>query len=383
MPRSEDNGVYYFLGNITSHILHALPLHKELGGTFVVLSQKTKREVERYGVPVIAIDNKPYAWRRFGWRLKPISHYLEIGSDLKKTTDFLNDHAKVVLFYELYDFAEPVRLTKPQTVFLTHGNMLKDYMASNDRIRTFEQYDYMAALGPRLKHQFIERDGIPTGKLIDLGIARTDQIYDLRNQKPNTDLLHQLGLDPARPVIAYLPTFWGASSVYHTGLEIVRNFPANYSLIVRPHPQTPRELLWKYRRLCRDRPNVVLAPEGKFYQLGLLDVFAISSAIIGDISSVMLEAILLDKPLLFAYDKSEYAQGQQDYQAIADVAQYSQAITPGTTPQLPTIIQTALQRGIDPIVWSQTKDAMFFHHDGTSIKTITTFVKSLLDKESS
>src|SRR5688572_3321738 len=112
---TDSSKIYYFLGNITSHILHALPLHKKLGGTFVVLSEKAKKEVEKYNVPVITIDNKPRRWTRYGYKIKPVFHYLKIDSDLRKTSEFLNKNAEVVLFYELYDFAPSVRITTPKT----------------------------------------------------------------------------------------------------------------------------------------------------------------------------------------------------------------------------------------------------------------------------
>ena len=98
------SGIYYFLGNITSHIIHALP-YQQLGGTFVVLSDKAKKEVEAYNVPVINLDNKPFKLTRFGYKVKLVHHYTKIDKRLKKTVDYLKSHARVVIFYELYDFS--------------------------------------------------------------------------------------------------------------------------------------------------------------------------------------------------------------------------------------------------------------------------------------
>lgn len=374
------DGIYYFLGNITSHVLHALPLHKELGGTFVVSSEKAKREVERYNVPVINIDNNPRKWVRFGYKIKPIYHYLEIGREHKKTVDYLNKNAKVVIFYELYNFDASTRITEPKTVFLTHGNMLKDYMGSSNRLEILEQYDYMAALGPHLKREFTDKNGIRSEKLADIGIARTDDI--VKNQGNVTiaqEALDELGIDPTKKIISYMPTFWGASSIYTTGKDIIRYFPDNYTLLFRPHPQTPKKLLDEYMLLIDQKPgNVLYAPEGRFTHLTLLDTFAASTAIIGDISSVTLEAILTNKPLLFAYDTQDHTQSERDYIAIKDVVNYSQAITPQTREALPEIIEKALDRGIDKRLWKQTQDYTFFHNDGTSVRSISNFIKSLI-----
>jgi len=373
-----DGGIYYFLGNITSHVLHALPLYQELGGTFVVLSKKAKREVETYGVPVISVDNKLYRWIRFGKKIKPVSHYTKIDSSLKKTVEYLESHARVVIFYELYDFDKSVRLNQPKTVFLTHGNMLKDYMSQNGRLETIKQYDYMSALGPYLKRQFID-SGISNKKLVDLGIARTDEVVKHQGKvvAPQA-LIKETGINPHKKIVAYLPTFWGASSIYTTGLEIVKNIPDDYTLLFRPHPQTPAKLLREYLRIIEQKDNVVYAPEGRYENLGLIDIFNASSAIIGDVSSVMLEAILTRKPLLFAYDTGSNKQSDSDYVSIKEVVEKSERIDMDTVADLPDILRHSVKNGVDQRLWTQVIDRNFYHADGTSVDAIKKFVQSLL-----
>lgn len=379
MNQSTEQRIYYFLGNITSHILHALPLYKELGGTFVVLSDKAKREIEKYNVPVITIDDVPRKWMRFGYKIKPTFHYLKIDRRAKKTVDFLNRNADVVIFYELYDFSESNRLTNPKTIFLTHGNMLKDYMNMSNRLTIFRQYDYMAALGPHLKKEFIEKDRINPKKLVELGIGRTDEIVKHKGRVVLSEtLIKELNIDPNKKIFSYMPTFWGASSIYHTGKDIIRYFPDTYTLIFRPHPQTPKKILGEYLDNIKDKPHIIYAPEGKYKSLGLLDVYAASSAIIGDVSSVMLEAILTNKPLLFAYDTDQHKQKERDYEAIKEVVAYSQAITPLTKEDLPAVLYRALKNGVNGAIWEATQDQTFFHNDGTSIRAIAGFIRSLL-----
>lgn len=373
--------IYYFLGNITSHILHALPLQKELGGTFIVLSEKAKKEVEKYNVPVIAIDNKPRRWTRFGYKIKPVFHYLKIDNDLKKTSDFLNNNADVVIFYELYDFSPSVRITTPKTVFLTHGNMLKDYMAGANRVAIFkEQYDYMTALGPHLKKEFVQKNGIDPSKLVDIGIARTDEI--VKNQGKviiPQSLIDSGDIDPKKPIVSYLPTFWGASSIYTVGKDIVRNFPDTHTLLFRPHPQTPAKLMQEYFAIIATKKpgTIVYAPEGKYKGVGLTETFDASSAIIGDISSVMLEALLVEKPLIFASHDSNM-QDPREYAAISDVVAHSQTITSDNAGDIPEIVERAIANGIDKKVWKDTENNTFFHNDGTSVASIAAFIRSLV-----
>lgn len=375
----DDTGIYYFLGNITSHILHALPLQKELGGTFVVLSDKSRKKIKRrYDVPVINVNNKPRQWVKFSWRVaKPVTNYVKIGRDLKATTDFLNAKAKVVIFYEPFDFASDVRLTKPKTVFLTHGFMLKKYMTLSNRLEIIKQYDYMAAIGPHMKRQFI-KDGVEPEKLVDIGIARTDEIVRHTGEILMTkEFIKTLKIDSTKKVISYMPTFWGASSIYSTGLEILRNFPDKYTLFFRPHPQTPSKILAKYFQIMDSKSNIVYVPEGKYKNVGLTDILNASSAIIGDISSVMLEAILIDKPLLFAYGDGEHRQEEYDYVAIKSVVDHSESINSTSAKSLDDVIERALNKGINAALWQKTKDDIFFHNDGTSVKSIARFIKEM------
>lgn len=380
MPAASDNGIYYFLGNITSHILHALPLQQALGGTFVVTSDAARKAVERlYGVPVINLDNRPYKWIWAGYRPKRMHHYITFDPALKKTYDYLNRNAKVVIFYELFEIMEPSWLENPKKIFLTHGNMLKSYMTMYPkRLEIVKQYDHMAALGPHMKQQFI-KDGVNPDILVDIGVARTDEVIRHSGKvvvPPH--MIDQLGIDPKKPIVSYMPTFWGASSIYTTGLEIVRHFPSDYTLIFRPHPQTPRRLLRQYTELIKSRPQVIYAPEGRYQNVGLVELFDASSIIIGDVSSVMLEAILTKKPLIFAYDVDEHQQSDHEYRSIKAVVRCSQAITPDRANDIPAILKASITKGIDTAAWQAALQHNFFNYRGDSVSSIKQFVESII-----
>lgn len=376
--QQKDNGIYYFLGNITSHILHALPLYRELGGTFVVLSDKAKREVEQYGVAAINLDNKPNKLQRFGPKFKRVYHYLIINKSLKKTTDFLNTNAKVVLFYELYDFSPDVRITKPETVFLTHGNMLKDYMSNNNRLEILKQYSYMASMGPYMKQKLLAY-GVEPSKLIEIGIARTDEIVKNSGKVViGVNFENLPNFNPDKKIIAYLPTFWGPSSISTVGKDIVKNFPDNYTLIFRPHPQTPRKILREYQAIIENKRNVIYAPEGRYNGCSLIEIFNASSAIIGDVSSVMLEALLTKKPLIFADVDDDNHQSDNPYIAIKDIVNYSQKIDTMTVNTLDDVLARALSKGVDEKMWEAALTQNFFTHNGDAVRAIAKFIRRLL-----
>lgn len=360
------SGIFYFLGNIPSHIAHALPLYNKIGGTFVVTSKQAQETLQIYDVPVVCIDDVP-------------DLFLEFDMRIRNTVRMLNKEARVVLFYELFAFPKLATLTKPKKIFLTHGNMLKSYMTANPhRLKIFRSYDYMASLGPYLRRQFIEADGIPPQKLIDVGIARTDEVIKHKGSVFGyRSLAKELGLDDSKPLISYMPTFWGASSVYHIGKELVRNLPDEYNLVFRPHPQTPAPVIAEYEFIIKDKPTVRFVADGMSRNIDMLTLLNASSAIVGDVSSVMLEAILADKPLLFAEVTGREEIEAQDLSSISELVDYSTKLNIDNIHDIKNILSNTLVRGIDQSIWRTIKERVFFHYDGTSVKSIAEFVSSL------
>lgn len=375
MFSKQGNGIYYFIGNITSHVIHALPLYNRIGGTFIVTSQKSVQTLVYYKVPVICIDDVPYIWRK--GHIKPIRQYEYTKLDHRHqlTVDFLNHNATVVIYYELFEFADGLELTKPKKIFLTHGNMLKDYIKMYPkRLKLIQtQYDYMAALGPYMKKQFI-LNGVPKEKLINIGIARSDEIIKLKRKIIISPRLKKLGISRNKPVISYLPTFWGDSSVESLGIKITKFISHDYELLVRLHPQTPNKIIKKYRNMYSD--NVHLFHEGDKYAVGLLDILGASSVIIGDLSSVMLEALILEKPLIFV--DTDTSGNSMENSQLDEIRNYSLKLTTNNIQNLNNIISKSIERGIDPALWSKAKKRCFYNPDGDSIGSIAKFIESLL-----
>jgi CDP-glycerol glycerophosphotransferase (TagB/SpsB family) len=361
------SGIFYFLGNIPSHIAHALPLYQEIGGTFVVTSNSARDALQPYGVPVVCLDNSP-------------GLFLQLDSSVRKTVNYLNKNAKVVLFYELFGYAAFAKLRKPVTIFLTHGNMLKSYMTANPRrLKILQDYDYMAALSPYLKREFIEDDGIPASKLVEIGIARTDEVIKVRGKITGREqIARKLGLDPSKPMLSYMPTYWGGSSVHHIGIEIVKRLPDDYTLVFRPHPQTPSYIIDTYEAIVKNKSNVAYAPDSLDKDINMLTLFGASTAIIGDVSSVMLEAILTDKPLIFAGVTGREGLEKSDLKSIYELVEYSARINVHNINELDYILKNSIIRGVDKPIWSLVKDRVFYHHDGTSIESIAAFIKTKL-----
>jgi len=354
-----NQGIYYFIGNIPSHALHALPLWRKMGGTFVVLSKKTEKALSLYKVPVLRLQNSP--------RLM-----LDLSKGIEKTMAYLEQHAQTIIFYEIYKFSDDTRLKKPTTYFLSHGNMIKDHMGEMDRVSLVNKnYDYMAALGPTTKAMFLEA-GIEKSKLLDVGVARTDEIVQARKNYRDTTLtlIKKYDYHERQKVIVYTPTYWGVSSIYETGKDLVKLIDDDYFLLVRLHPQTRRSIVRSYKKLCSKKSNVFLTNDTDTPGLGLIQLFSAADVVISDVSSVMLEAILLDVPLVFAYGHGRHRQQNTSYEPIKKITEYSMSLEEHNSTIPNKVIAEALIKNINPSLWSAAKNEVFFNSDGTSVKSI-------------
>lgn len=363
------DSVFYFLGNITSHAIHALPLYEKFGGTFVVLSKKAQTELKKsFGLDSVYIDDKPYRLTRFGHKIKPIHHYSKIDADISKTIEYINQNASIVLFYELFDFSKNKPI-EPKKIFLTHGNMIKNYMGEGDRVSIMKQYDFMSSLGPHLKDSFINL-GIPKEKLLDIGIARCDKIYSYTGRVENKMIKY--GALKDKKVVSYLPTFWGASSIYNIGLDIIRNISDEYTLIFKPHPQTPYKILKKYLKIIRKKDNIIYID--KCSDISVDDILISSDAFICDMSSLTLEAMLTRKPIIFTNDSRSK---ESDFSAIKKVVKKSSFINKENSSSINSIIEYSINNPVPSHDLESTLDAIFYTHDGDFIDEFTKILEKV------
>lgn len=366
--------------------MHALPLYKKLGGTIIVSSKEAQAKLSSYNLPVICIDNVSPNMQtqldRMRSKLGLPTRSLTLGYEHRRTFRFLDENAEVVIFYELFEFTKWTGLKKPKKVFLTHGNMLKSYFSMYPkRKETIKQYDYMAGLGPIVKKHFIETDGIDPRQLVDIGVARTDELHDLRKDRSlRTRIAKEVGFDASKRVISYIPTFWGASSIYNTGKAALRAVDDSCIVFLKLHPQVPAAIRQEYEAIVSSRNNVYWADEKKYPSLTLPAMLSISDAVLGDVSSVILEAILLDVPLVFLYDVGEHRQKPSDYKIIPEVVGWSEHVDMENAVEINKVLKTAFSRGINKGIWRFTKDRIFFNYNGTSAHAIAEFIRKIASK---
>lgn len=353
-------GIYYFLGNISSHLSHALPLFKKLGGTFIVLSQEPYEYLGGLGLPVLMLDDRPDLFLEFSPRQIP------------KTLEYINANAKVVIFYEVFSISENIR---PPQIMLTHGLSFKDYYI-DWRQKIIPFYTRIAGLGPDWRRKTVKA-GAKECQILDVGLARADDIIKIKGRiKHQRRLSKELRLNPRKKFITYMPTWWGETSVEELGLQLIFNMSEEYNLIFRPHPATPKEIISRYVHLIEtEKLNATYVPEGRYENIDLQLVYEASTAFIGDLSSVMLDAVLTDKPILFAFNKDLRAHSRM-YSPIREVFSSNSHVTLRNVSQINDLLAEAVAKGIDKNAYQLSKARTFFGLEGQNIEKIIAAIKS-------
>ena len=345
------------MGNVSSHCAHAIPLFREVGGEFITLSKQTEMEIRALDLPVSCVNDRPDLFLKFDRKISDTIKYIEQNFD-------------IVVFYELYSFSFFSYIKKLPTVFLSHGNMLKVYM-SPKRLRALKKYTHIAALSPSLKEKFISQYKINHTKLLDIGIARNDHVIKSKKRISfSKSFLESVTLDKSKIFVSYIPTWWGTSTVQNIGLEFIRNFPTDLNLLFRPHPQTPVEIVDQYRKIIDSYDNMTFVDT-----LSLEEQFEATSLLVGDLSSIVLEWILTDKPIIFIHQNNHNY--LNDLHSIEEVVTFSSRINEESVENTASVINDALAKGISTDDWNKVKRRAFYGYKGECTKVLINNLKQL------
>ena len=114
------------------------------------------------------------------------------------------------------------------------------------------------------------------------GYPRMDELYNLKIDKES--LCKQYNLDSQNPIILFAPS-WGGKYSNNSGINNIKYFNNIKNLITVPHP-ADYNVAKKYNTIIPSKDENI----NKFLHL--------SDIIISDVSSVLVEACLIDKPVI-------------------------------------------------------------------------------------
>lgn len=202
--------------------------------------------------------------------------------------------------YELYVASNLSPRIQPRNVSfkvqIFHGVSFRNFAVNPEYLR----FDKLFFPGRYMMEQYVARgilkEGDPKGE--PMGMPKLDRLVN--GELTRDRELEKLGLDPARPTVAWCPTgarhngfeVWGAE-----GIRAIEN--AGVNLIVKLHdhphlaPGVTRESVLKAAREAMG-PNSRLADRSD-----VAPVLAAADLLLSDASSVAFEYCLLDRPILF------------------------------------------------------------------------------------
>ena len=366
-----EEGIFYFLGTAPHHMIHARPVYRKLGGEFIVLSQEGKRLCEKENVPCRMPDEYPENTENYDL------------SKVANTIRYLNSQKGVIFFFQTFNIVSQLHSLK--RIMLFHGNSLKDFWFADRKIPVLNKFDHIASLGPYRESVMLKK-GVDPEKIVRIGMPRWDEIIRNAGATKNQELIFdKLGLKKKR-IVTYVPTWWPPYSVEDLGKEIVKNISPDHILIFRPHPDTPAALIREYEVLIAKKHNVIYVPEGRFKEIDLTTLLAVSDIFIVDMSSIMTDIILTGKPMIFAFGehknrelyRESYAPTEERLAPIKEIFGKSEKIYMNNVDKINEIIGSASNVAIDPGARNAVKKRLFYNLEGDATEKLVEFVEGIL-----
>ncbi|MFF8942900.1 CDP-glycerol glycerophosphotransferase family protein [Streptomyces sp. NPDC014864] len=307
---------------VYERMLRRLPVRKgtvvfesHLGKQYSDSPRAVYEELRRRGVPITPI------WSYAGERPEGFPEDAELVR--RWSWRYLRALAQAEFWIDNQGF--PLRLTKrPETTYIQtwHGSALKRMgfhepthrMMSEPEQRAYQQaldrFDHFVVRSEHDVRTLARAYRIPEEKLLRTGYPRNDALVRAREgAAPGPEaqrLAERLGLDPARRVLLYAPTFRANSDGrvrgFTFGFDVERfaaRFGEEYTLLVRAH----------YLNRLTLPPSVAGRVIDVSTEPDITPLLLLADGLITDYSSVMFDYALLQRPLVFyAYDWEEYAE---------------------------------------------------------------------------
>ena len=356
--------IYYYANNIYQ-FSYAIPIYDKIGGTFLVRNRKCLAQFKLFLRGLNRSGEKTFLNSP---KVKLIS---------KQERQELEG---VLIFCSNSISLKPYK--KATTIFLEHGTGDKKYggakLGKRDPFQyaadKLMHYDYIFTSGKknleRIKNMGIE---IPERKLIKIGGTRFDEfLLGKYNREQELDRLKIK--DRSRKNVLYAPTWKfgnGTLSKYiHT---FIKEITQDYNLIVRTHYHDYKEIaklkVWAkmkgYKHVYFSNPLDQIR-NNSFHD------FVASDLMISDISAVIYEYIIMDKPMILIQHKFEDSHDMPDElnaMKYASLYQEDQSIV--------EVIKESFNNTKRTAGFKELMNNCFYFNDGKSADRAVEFIKEL------
>ena len=279
----------------------------DLSGNFEFVYDKLKDDTS-LNIKFI-LDNKPF-------KKKSLLYLIKFTSALATSKVIvLDEFTPQIHFVDLKPQTKLVQLWHACGAFKTFGfTRLGKPKGSPQATRNHRSYDYVTVSSTYCKRCHSEGFGIPDENVVPTGIARTDVFFDEQyKQKVIAEFYNQYPQFKGKKIILFAPTFRGnvqETAHYPMHLfdleKVFDEIGSEYVIIIKHHPfiKSQHPIPEQYSERVID-----LSQNSE-----LNDLLFVSDLIITDYSSLVFEAALIKKPMLFyAFDLRGYINSRDFY----------------------------------------------------------------------
>lgn len=173
------------------------------------------------------------------------------------------------------------------------------------------QAKYFAVMGEYYRQMFLQQ-GVDKEKLVVTGHPEHDYLYELSKKPPQSDyqaaVKRSFNLDTAKPVWVYAREAISYFKLIapekdkqdiRTVLQILSRYLPQVQIVLKLHPRDSEDY---YDFVRREFPHIIVV-----HSCNLYDLISISDLYVSQISSTMMWAIALDKPVItFDFNNQPY-----------------------------------------------------------------------------
>jgi CDP-glycerol glycerophosphotransferase (TagB/SpsB family) len=167
-------------------------------------------------------------------------------------------------------------------------------------MQELNHFDLLCFIGPRMREMASAYPSLPHTTIVETGFLPFDEFPE-RTQAHKASLLASMHLSPALKTILYTPSSRGVGSWNRAVESLIRTLPADYNLVLRPHP---RQSVNSHSEDKAQFKNVLMLAARRphtFVDMAnhtLSDQLAICDLLVSDANSPAEESLFYDIPQL-------------------------------------------------------------------------------------
>ena len=339
-------------------IAFILPLYKDFGGTFLARNFRRWVQFKKYMRGASRLEDK-----RTFLKTPPVKIF--------DTREYINWQGVIISPSAIRFHPDNRNIT---TIFTGHGSGDKpDY--GKDIPEKVAAFDYYFIAGPKqLKMMEDMNVAIPDNKLIKIGNMRFDDYVN--GNIDREQILDNLGVkDRERLNILYAPTWsWGDGTPLKYGYRLCKELCPYYNLIIRPHGHD-RMHIPKMRRWVKKEgmKNIYFSNPADLVRHDTMEDFFISDLLISDMSTIIYEYLITDKPIIVIKNDFKNAHRMPGFLKIDHIAEfYDESVN-----MFALIERSFEKQGSKEDEYQELRNNCFYFNDGQSTQRAIDFLSTL------